>query len=544
MTAAVWALVVAAVGGIAAPMYSRFWLERKRITYRVEYRSKLGLSPVDVQDLQRADRHLRPIAELLDQMSIVVFHIRNSGVAGVRADDFGSEQFTFTFEGRAIWDARISEPSIEQHRGDLTRGLRFYEQRPDPGDGGGVDLDAVRGRLKDRMLTWFQDEQVDDADRDAVATPRWQVVGFSELDLQRGESFRLAVVLRAPVEQNDPKVAFASAGRLVSGKIVEERRPRWVAWWRPICATVGVLAAAAAIVIPLLPSAASPADASCASGSARIVGSSAFAPIVADIARAYSTTCPGARLHIDPTGSIEGVHEVAQAAEGERSRLAALSDGESSTKQRDLIHVPLAVIVYAVVVHDSAGVDDLTAEQVRGILQGRYRDWKQLRPGPSVPIRIVGRGHESGSRRTFEREILRHSEGPFTSDSCDTRETPGTSTVIRCERSSEEEVIKEVSQTEGAIGYVDVPSANQARAKGLPLTMVKLDGNYPDPSNIPNGYRFWTIEYLYSKGYPDHDSVLKSLTDYLSTGTARDELQSAGYLPCVRKDGRPERLCQ
>lgn len=543
MTAAVWALVVAAVGGIAAPLYSRYWLERKRITFRVEYRSKVGLSPDDLDDESVADRHLRPIAELLDRMAIVVLHIRNSGVAGVEARDFGNEKFTFSFPGWVIWDARISEPSVEEHRGDLTRSLRFSAGAQEP-HADTADLDEVRDRLKGRMQTWFEDEEVDDADRDEVATPKWDIVGFDKFDLQRGENFRLVIVLRPPDNNDVQKVAFSSTGRLVNGKIVEERRPRLVTWWRPICATVGVLATIAAIVVPLLPPSAPPPGEWCGSGSARIVGSSAFAPIVTDIARSYTRSCRDAHIDVEPNGSIEGVAEVAQAPESQRSKLAALSDGESSVKQPDLIHVPLAVVVYGVVVNDAAGVDDLTPGQVRGIIEGRYRNWNELRPGPSVPIRIVGRGHESGSRRTFEQKVLGESEGPFTSDSCDRKEAPGASKVIRCERSSEDQVVKEVASTEGAIGYVDVPAANEARSKGLPLDMVKLGGNYPDSSSIPNGYDFWTIEYLYSKGYPEPDSALKGLGDYLSTGTARDELQSAGYLLCIRRDGRPEKLCQ
>ena len=75
------------------------------------------------------------------------------------------------------------------------------------------------------------------------------------------------------------------------------------------------------------------------------------------------------------------------------------------------------------------------------------------------------------------------------------------------------------------------------------MTVVQLDGHYPDVTTVGAGYRFWTVEYLYTKGVPSNGSVLKRFLDYLASPTARAELQDAGYTPCVAKDGLLDPLC-
>lgn len=122
-------LAVAALCTVCAPFADRYVIRRKRLHYRVQYNSKIGLSPVNLHDdrdsVRPADTQLLPIAELLDRMSIVVVRIRNSGVEDIDSGDFDSPP-EFTFGGRVIWNARISEPSVESHRKRLKESLEFF----------------------------------------------------------------------------------------------------------------------------------------------------------------------------------------------------------------------------------------------------------------------------------------------------------------------------------------------------------------------------------------------------------------------------------
>ncbi|WP_158056763.1 PstS family phosphate ABC transporter substrate-binding protein [Saccharomonospora sp. CUA-673] len=317
--------------------------------------------------------------------------------------------------------------------------------------------------------------------------------------------------------------------------------------WPRVVTTLGVLLVGV-LLATLLANASRPAAdpaLACGDGELRVVGSSAFASAMENIAESYGRACPGAEVVVTPTGSNAGVRELTSDAV-EPGSAVALSDGPARADSDELHATPLAVIVYTVVVHESVGIDDLSTDEIRGIYSGRYTDWAEVRDGPSLPIRIVGRGAESGSRTTFEETVLGRSEGALTSDSCDGADRVSDADVVRCERGSEPQVVDEVSGTRGAIGYVDVPSANDARSDGRELTVVELDGNYPDAGTVQDGYPFWTIEYLYSKGDPESDAVpvQSGFLEYLGGGTARDELHSAGYLPCLRHDGQLHELCR
>jgi hypothetical protein len=139
------------------------------------------------------------------------------------------------------------------------------------------------------------------------------------------------------------------------------------------------------------------------------------------------------------------------------------------------------VIAYTLVVNRAAGVDRLTTQQVKDIFSGRVRNRDQVRPGPSVPIGIVGRGQESGTRKTFERKVLGGAEDRLTSDSCRKPERDPSAATTRCERGTTAEVLTEVSAVPGAIGYADV-------------------------TTIGAGYRFWTVECLTWRARPRRPS--------------------------------------
>lgn len=264
-----------------------------------------------------------------------------------------------------------------------------------------------------------------------------------------------------------------------------------------------MLLAGVLLAANLLPDAEKPADQAieCVRGAVDVVGSSAFAPVMTTVADRYTQACDGATVRVTATGSVSGVRQLAGVAPASRATMAAMSDGK---------------------------VGEATGELMA-----------QLRPGPSLPIRIVGRGQESGSRRAFEQTVLgATSEGALTSDSCETTDRIPGAPVIRCERGTEAQQINEIASTPGAIGYVDLPSA------GPGLTTLSLDGERPSVSGISAGYPFWTVEYLYTKGIPPAGSLLAAFVDHLRGPASGTALTGAGYTPCTGKDGQLHLLCQ
>ncbi|OLF09932.1 PstS family phosphate ABC transporter substrate-binding protein [Actinophytocola xanthii] len=543
---------VVAVAAIVTPFAQRFLSRRKRVLYRVQSDSKIGLD-VDLDGDQPlyAEPDLAHMSNMFRRLSSVVVRIRNTG-GDVSVGDLG-ERVEFTFGGRVIWNARISDPSHrtdDEDRRKLAEGLEFFSTDP-ASPPAATTLPEVRRTLPQRLVAAFRATPAPvgpaaGADPSPAAPPVWHGIRLKpSLALRAKERFKLIVVLSEPAGARPGPVTKGVAGPEGHRRIRDERTVRRALW--PLgTAAFGVLLAGlwiAAVVIFPVDRETTATQVDCAQGELRIVGSTAFAPIISRIADDYAAAC-GADITVAAGGSNEGVREVVRLDQGRRGSVAALSDGRSTVATEELTARPVAVIVYTMIVNDAAGVDRLTTEQVRDIFAGRYRDWNQLRAGPSLPIRIVGRGGESGSRRTFEQTLLDGaSQGELTSDSCETADRAG-ARVVRCERSSEEEVADEVAGTPGAIGYVSLASADQLTERRLPVTVLDLDGLRPDASSAAAGYPFWAIEYLYTNGVPPNGGVLGSLIGYLTTKTAYADLVEAGYTPCVTTDGQPYLLCQ
>jgi len=533
-------LGMAAVSLIAAPVVQRYVAGRKRLFYRVQSDSKIGLD-VNLHDADDGDGHadheLITVAKVVDRLTFVVIRIRNTG-GDIELRDLG-EPVEFTFRGRAIWNARISDPSDRTHREALIDSLEFFPADPESQAPEEIStLPKVRRSLLPRMREILLPEAPPALPQ--PPPPVWHGIRLKRtLTLAAKEKFKIVVVLREPADNLTGDRTKGVDGPTGHRRIRDERTVRRARW--PLAtAGLGVLLAGALFAINLLPEAATADDPTveCARGDLDIVGSSAFAPIMTTVANRYAAACEGAHVRVTATGSITGVRQLAGVAPARRGTVAAMSDGTVGEATADLVAQPVAVLVYTLVANDSVGLSELTAAQVRDIYAGRYRNWDELRPGPSLPIRIVGRGQESGSRRTFEQTVLgASSEGDLTSDSCETADRIPGAPVIRCERNSEAELVDEVASTPGAIGYVDAPSARRG------LTALALDGERPTVSGISAGYPFWTVEYLYTKGIPPAGSMLAAYLDYLRGGSSGAALSAAGYTPCTGKDGQPHLLC-
>ncbi|HEY3467571.1 MAG TPA: substrate-binding domain-containing protein [Amycolatopsis sp.] len=525
-------LGLAALVAMAAPFVDRYFIRRRRLTFRVLYNSKIGLSPIDLHDGEngsaQADPQLERTARLLSRMSVVVIRIHNTGGFDIAPEDF-EIPLSFTFGSRIVWDARVSDATDDGLRQHVREGLEFFTRESQPVES--AKLSRVRALLPKRL-----------AGVPAPEAPEWHGVRLARLSLKRKEKFKLVVVLRESGGDGEISKEIDHHARLAAGRIKDDRKQRRFGW--PVLTTaVGVLLTGALLATLIVSWSRPAATAQCATGKLSVEGSSAFVPIIDRIAAEYHGQCDGAAITTRATGSVTGVRALAPVGAAGKDELAVLSDGRSGEAGPDLEAKAVAVVVYSLVVNRAAGVDRLTTQQVKDIFSGRVRDWDQLRPGPSVPIGIVGRGQESGTRKTFEQKVLGGAEDRLTSDSCREPERDPAAATTRCERGTTAEVLTEVAAVPGAIGYADVPAAKTAAARDQQVAVVQLDGRYPDVTSIAAGYRFWTVEYLYTKGVPDGASVLKRFLDYLASPTARAELQDAGYTPCVTKDGLLDPLC-
>ncbi|MFC7584368.1 substrate-binding domain-containing protein [Nonomuraea antimicrobica] len=254
----------------------------------------------------------------------------------------------------------------------------------------------------------------------------------------------------------------------------------------------------------------------CSAGTLRVEGSSVFMETVRSIAEAYMELCGEARIETSANGSLAGVRNVALSKGGQ---LFALSDG----RRRGYDHLytqKLAIAEFHVVVNSGVGVTTLSIEDLRRINRGELTDWRQVRGGDSLPIRIVSRDADSGTRQLYEERVLGTGENVTSSSECRTADRIRGANVIRCERHDNAEVIREVSTIPGAIGYADAHSLTEARRAGS-VTSLTLDGRAFDAATaVESGYPFWTVEYVYLKAKPAPGSLTANFLGFLQSGAA------------------------
>ncbi|MFI7131924.1 substrate-binding domain-containing protein [Nonomuraea sp. NPDC050153] len=511
---------------VVTPYVDRLVVRRKRISFRVLYNSKIGVGPETLSDGEGPPQ-LHQVARLLERMSIVVIRLRNSGSYDIDPDDF-DRPLSFTFGGRVVWNARVSDASTGDLRKLLREGLRFFPEEDKPARD---NLVTVRRRLADRLARWIGASASNGAE---AAEPSWHGVQLTKLKLKRGDKAKLVVVLREPDQREITKLVEHAGKLRDAGVIRDEGKVRRVTL--PRVSGALVIALSALLVLSRL---AQPEDRSiaCGSGQLRVEGSSVFMSTMRTIADEYVRACGDARIQTTPNGSLGGVRTVLESGSPD---VIALSDGKSNYHDQ-LYGEKLAVVVYFVVVNKEVGLTTIGIDDLRKINDGTWVDWKQVRGGASLPIRIISRNQNSGTRQLFEHQVLGTGENMLSSDECREKDRNPTAPVIRCERDDNAEVIRQVATVPGAIGYADALSIVEERRSGG-ITALTLDGKAFDVSTAAtSGYPFWTVEYLYTRTRPAPGSLAADFLRFARTHErAQLRLTESGFRPCTTKQGMLE----
>ncbi len=511
-----------------------YFLKRKRLSWREGYNSKIGLIP------ESAGRSplIESFLATLENVSVLVIRMRNTSRSTITVEDYHGP-LRFTFKNRFIIDFRVSKPLPDDIRKRVDE--EAYVSRPidDFGDPPKDTINqlTLRKTLTEALSASPNQDPFTSEEKDA----RRQLT-LPKLELKPKDEFTIAIDLRestlsSGLESTDKQ--YACKCELRSGKLVDQSTRSKRVTVTQILTVLCILLLGgliATIVVPVY----SGTERYCVAGAMRVVGSSAFESIADSISKAYMQGCDGASVAIQSNGSLEGIREILASDPSESAWLASLSDGQAAGNVGALVRRPIAILVYSVVVNKAAKIDHLSADQIQGIYQGRYTNWRQLGSIVDLPIRMVSRGASSGSRQTFENYVLKYPENTLSSNSCFEKDRDPTAPIIRCERDSTTQILDEVDRIPGAIGYADAVQV----AKYRNISRARLDDLEPTAQYLPSGYPFWTIEYLYTNGVPASGSLLNSYVDYISSDAARSRIHDAGYTPCVQSDGRILDLCQ
>lgn len=499
-----WEFVLAALG-VAVPVVSTLWefvfIRRKRLGYRVQ----LDTTASDGGRLYSGSwgRLDREDGTPLDDASFVLLRIENNGATPIDPHDYAvplNEQagIHVKFPGRKVAGLMITELSDPNL-------ARFF------GNGSGL---GMRTQLESGRTVG--------------------VVDLPKVALNRRQHYKvLAALERAPDNTDgkfaDPEVIATIKGGVGAGTIRRTRyrvgpSPRIIALVLFLVALNGMqlVANLNADSVPL----------GCAAGRLTLTGSTAFAPVVQEAADTYADTCPGAEFDYEFEGSGNGLRTLTNVGDGGfgSPSILAFSDGPAPDGLPELLPRPTAFSLFTAVANKEAGVTGLTIDQVRRIYQGRISNWTEV-GGRDQPIRLVSREPSSGTRTTFQRQVLGGIREPGSnSDDCLTLAPGAERGIVRCERPSTDEVLSTVAATPGALGYSELSTATDRDN----LTLVRLNGQAATlDAAIRRAYPFWQTEYAYTRGEPKPDSLTASFLRYLTNETGRDIIRSHGLRPCI-----------
>ncbi|MEU3961260.1 substrate-binding domain-containing protein [Streptomyces buecherae] len=480
LTGAVWAV-------------ERFLPGRKRIGYRVQMDTAVSMNPQAAHDIVQL-RLLLNEQEVTDA-TVALLRVENDGSKDIVRHDY-QEPLVVEFPGRTIQAVTVTETDASL-RSMLTRnnGLR------------------VAG--------------------DRLTLPK--------VPLNRRDHFKLLVLLTGDGDQVT-MVGFLSGGSI--RRNTQRRGPSKLS-----LALGGVFIILMGLLGGLLirNSSGAPADPVCASGELVIDGSTAFAKPMRAIANDYQKQCPGAEIEVRANGSLNGLRNLSHAGREDPDRqpaFIAMSDVRAPeiNSYKDLTaHRPVSVVPLSVVVNRESGVENLTTEQLRGIFSGTHTNWKDV-GGENLPISLVTRDSQSGTRITFEREVL---EGIPTGQliglsDCTTRNNQPSSRSRHCEASDTESALDAIEWAPGAIGYAETYSANSRRA----LTAVQLNGKAPEiVLNKPDSYPFWATERLYTYREPRDGTLTAKFLTFMNGANVEVLLRAHQHLPCSAKANSYHHAC-
>ena len=231
-------------------------------------------------------------------------------------------------------------------------------------------------------------------------------------------------------------------------------------------------------------------------------GSTAFQPFAEKLAEQFMAQQPDIAVTIQGGGSALGIQ-------------AALS-GAAQIGMADLVQLPpeaqalTAVVVardgIAVVVNNANPVKDMTLDQIRGIFNGKIRNWKEL-GGADHTITVVSREAGSGTRSSFEKIVK---DVALTKDAI-IQDSNGT---IR------ETVIMDAN----AIGYLSHGLLTEK------IKAVTVHGTACTTEEVVAGrYPLVRPVYLMTKGEPT--GACKAFIDYVCSAEGQKTINDNGLIP-------------
>jgi len=245
----------------------------------------------------------------------------------------------------------------------------------------------------------------------------------------------------------------------------------------------------------------------------RVCGSTTVLPLGEGGAEAFNGEQSGFQVLVTGGGTGVGMKNIAEGnsdiAMASREVTVDEKTNFGDKFQENLVGYDGIVIGVSKQIYD-AGVTALTKDQVRKIYSGETTNWKDL-GGPDLEILVVAREQGSGTRDTFNEDIMDDKKA----------ETPGVNTVA----GSNAEVRTALTGSNKAIGYLGFSYAEDGA-----VGAIILDGIKPTAATIKDAsYELARKLYFYTFG--DASSGAQAFIEFMAGSEGQKVAKEYGFVP-------------
>lgn len=295
----------------------------------------------------------------------------------------------------------------------------------------------------------------------------------------------------------------------------------------------------------------------CFTGTLKIEGSTAFSPVMNQVASQFMQLCPHATIDLTANGSRQGYQDLAKnttnvpgivmydgACQSDcQSQNGAPNDGWPS----DITVTPVGVVIFAVVGNSGDSglpLRDFSRGLTNADIRGAFATPSTPGAAPGQPYQPTGRTTDSGTRQTFDQLVLNNQINVETTNgvNCSTPSAAAPRTEPRapkfCLWETTMDLLRYVNDTPDAIGY--------AEADALPffpdVRQIPIGGYAATRTNALNGdYTFLATEHLLTENKPTPNE--QKFLSFLSSKPMTSKLQGNAFIACSDLSSQLSRDC-
>lgn len=248
------------------------------------------------------------------------------------------------------------------------------------------------------------------------------------------------------------------------------------------------------------------------SGTLTLSGSTTVQPIAQEAADQFMKANPSANMTVQGGGSSVGITQVSEGSVniGDSSR-----DLKDEEKNLGLVDHKVAFDVIVLIVNPDMSVNNLTADQVKGIFTGAITNWSQV-GGPDGTITVVTRDYASGTREMFDEKALGS-----------TKDNPVKLVAGAIEANSNGIMRQKVASTKGAAGYISYGYLDKSVK---PLQFNGVAGNLQ--TGLDKTYPLSRYLHMFTKG--DATGLTKAYIDFVLSPDFQNTTVSKEYIPMTK----------